>query len=365
MKRMTFLNLNLKCFLAVSVVCLFSQNVILAQKSEIFSVGGIKAKAGEKVSGKLFIETGINNDTIFIPITIINGVNSGPVLTLHAGVHGTEYVPVITLQKLAREISPQDVKGTLIMVHIANTPAFNARAVYKSPIDNKNLNRIFPGNKTGTISEKIAYTITNEISRKSDYFIDLHGGEFNERLIDYSYYYYGCANQDLCENSKLLAHAMGNRYLIPFDITTMPDSVQSQYSDVEALRQGAASMIVEWGDEGKVTKEKIAQAKNGIINVMRTLGMLEGKPFVNKHPVYLDNLQNIVSNVNGTLGILVERGERVTKGALLGYTNDYWGNLLEKYYSPISGIVITVVVGPCINKGEDVCILAEIKKHKR
>lgn len=360
MKRIS--NLNLKCLFSVLFFCLFSTNLLFSQKAESFSISTIKAAPGEKVSAKLVLHTSADNDTIFIPITIINGTNAGPVLTLVAGVHGTEYVPIKTLQSIVKEINPKELKGTLILVHIANIPSFKGRAVYKSPIDHKNLNRSFPGDKSGTISDQIAYLITNEISKKSNYYIDLHGGEFNERLINYSYFYYGCTNNDLSEKSKLMAHAMGNRYLIPYDITSIPDSVPSLYSDVEALRQGAASILVEWGDEGKATKEDIDVAQKGIINVMRTIGMLNGTPFINKHPVYLDNVQNISSTVSGLLEILVDRGEEVKKGTLLGYTNDYLGNLLEKYYSPISGIVTTIIIGPCINKGEDVCIVAEFKK---
>ena len=114
-------------------------NILIAQNSKTFTIGSIESKSGEKVSGSLIIENGVDKGT-FIPITIINGAKPGPVLTLVAGVHGTEYVPIISLQQLSNEINPYELSGTVIMVHIANIPSFSDRAVYSSPIDNKNLN---------------------------------------------------------------------------------------------------------------------------------------------------------------------------------------------------------------------------------
>ena len=159
------------------ILCSFYFSLV-AQDNTTFSIGTIEAKRGEKVSGSIIVEEGIDQGT-FIPITIINGAKPGPILTLVAGVHGTEYVPIIALQKVVDEISAKELKGTIVLVHIANMLAFSNRTVYINPVDNKNLNRIFPGKKNGTISERIAYTMTNEIFKKSDYLIDLHGGEFN------------------------------------------------------------------------------------------------------------------------------------------------------------------------------------------
>ncbi|MCB2222517.1 MAG: succinylglutamate desuccinylase/aspartoacylase family protein [Bacteroidetes bacterium] len=192
-KRIFFLQV-LFVFLLISS---FS-NILIAQNNKTFTVGSIEAKSGEKVSDSLIVEKGFDEGT-FIPITIINGAKSGPVLTLVAGVHGTEYVPIISLQQLLNEINPNELSGTIIMVHIANIPSFSGRAVYSSPIDNKNLNRCFPGKNKGTISERIAYTITNEIIKKSDYYIDLHGGEFNEAIVDFIYFQVGCPEIHICE----------------------------------------------------------------------------------------------------------------------------------------------------------------------
>jgi predicted deacylase len=238
-------------------------------------------------------------------------------------------------------------------------PAFNGRAVYTSPIDHKNVNRVFPGKKDGTVSERIAYTLTNLVLSKSDYYIDLHGGEFNERIVDYIYYCSGSPESDLCKKSLEMALAMDNKYLIPYEYLLLPDSVQSEYSEQEAFRQGAASITLEWGDLGVVKQEEIESAIKGIRNVMKLVGMLEGTPVINSNPVYLVNTTFVNSNYDGIVYTFVDRAQYITKGTLIGYTTDYWGNILEEYHAPFTGIVVAVKATPAINKGEDVFQIAE------
>lgn len=335
----------------------FFSNFLNAQTNQTFTIGSIEAKSGEKVSGKLIVANGIDKGT-FIPITIINGKNSGPVLTLNAGLHGTEYVPIIALQQLLNEIKPNELSGIVVMVHIANIPTYCNRSVYNG-IDNKNINRVFPGKADGTISERIAFTITKEIIKKSDYYIDLHGGEFNEALVNFIYFQDGCSEKYLCEKSRMLAHAMGNNYLIP-DIYLDTNTINKHWSGFAAIRNNVPAITVEIGDRGKTDLKEIEFAKNGIKNVMRTINMLEGKAIKNEHPLYLIEENSIMSNYNGILYTFVDKGQYITKGTLLGYTTDYWGNILEKYYSPITGLVKTVIVVPVINKGEQVCNVAKV-----
>src|SRR5438309_3975685 len=98
-----------------------------------------------------------------IPITTFHGTKPGPVLALVAGNHGYEYPPILALQMLRGRVNPKKLAGAVIMVHVANMPSFLGRTVYFSPVDQKNLNRVYPGKKDGTVSDRIAFAITNEV----------------------------------------------------------------------------------------------------------------------------------------------------------------------------------------------------------
>ena len=342
----------IRCAFMVAFLLLFtSSQDIHAQENKQFAIGDLIAVPGQKVTGKLIVEKGSDAGS-FIPISIIYGEKPGPVLTLNAGIHGTEYVPVIALQKILKEIDPTELSGVLVLVHVANVPSYLGRGVYSNPIDFKNLNRVFPGKIDGTFSERLAYTLSNEIMEKSDYYIDIHGGEFNERLLNYLYYYYGCLNKELCRQTRLMAHAMGNIHLIPFDYSSIPDSEPSVNSDIEAMRRGVPSITVEYGDMGIVDPEMLDFAVKGLKNVMRTIGMLEGEPFVVKQPSYLLDVYSMESESDGIFYSLVDKGDKVEEGALLGYITDFWGNTIEEFHAPYSGIIVMTYNSPAINKGE-------------
>ena len=115
-----------------------------------------------------------------IPITIIRGARPGPALALIAGNHGYEYPPILALQRLRAQMDPAELSGRILMVHAANMPSFLGRTVYFSPVDGKNLNRVYPGRTDGTVSERIAYAITREVIEQADYVLDLHCGDGNE-----------------------------------------------------------------------------------------------------------------------------------------------------------------------------------------
>ena len=342
----------------IVLLALFSVT-IYAQEKKIFSIGTIQASPGEKVSGKLIVEEGIDKGS-FIPITIIHGTKPGPVLTLNAGIHGTEYVPVIALQRIGQEINPDELSGILILVQVANIPSFQGRGVYNNPIDFKNLNRVYPGKADGTFSERLAFTISNEIISKSDYYIDLHGGEFNESLLNFLYFYYGCPDAEICRKSRMMAHAMGNRYLIPYDYNSIPDSLPSKYSEYEAMRQGVPAIVAEFGDRGEVNPSILDFAVKGIINIMRTLGMLEGETFVVNNPIYMLDEEFLDSKNDGIFYPLFEKGHYVTKGASLGFTTDYWGKRIEEFVAPYSGIIISIYLSPVVNKGDGVIHMAKV-----
>ena len=123
---------------------------------------------------------------------------------------------------------------------------------------------------------------------------------------------------------------------------------------------GIPSVSLEWGDKGKVEDEVVDFALKGMKNVLRTLGMIEGKPFVNEHPVYLVDDQEVDCHFDGILYTEVNKEQFVSKGARLGYTTDYWGNLLEEYYAPVSGVVVMALDAPAVSKGSTVFRVSKV-----
>jgi len=102
---------------ALSVpACTFAQRVS-------FSVGTATAAAGQKANGYIQVPAGVDAGTN-IPVVVVNGAKPGPVLALVTGAHGTEYVSIIAVEKLIRELDPAQVSGTVILVPLVNIASF-------------------------------------------------------------------------------------------------------------------------------------------------------------------------------------------------------------------------------------------------
>ena len=111
---------------------------------------------------------------LMIPITVLN-CGTGPTALVLGGNHGDEYQGQIAIMKLARELEPSMVSGRIILIPSLNMPAAKT-ATRLSPVDGKNLNRCFPGNPEGTVTEAIAHYLTRALFPISDIIIDIHSG---------------------------------------------------------------------------------------------------------------------------------------------------------------------------------------------
>jgi predicted deacylase len=109
-----------------------------------------------------------------VPITVIRN-GDGPTLVISAGVHGDEYEGQIAVANLARELDSTRIRGRLILLPMVNFPAAEA-GCRVSPLDDGNLNRLYPGDPKGTPSEMIAHYHEEVILPLADYAVDLHSG---------------------------------------------------------------------------------------------------------------------------------------------------------------------------------------------
>ena len=112
--------------------------------------------------------------TQHIPITVVKN-GSGPTALLFGGNHGDEYEGPVALMKLARALQPEQIQGRVILVPMLNRPAIEA-GTRLSPIDGKNMNRAFPGERNGTITSIIAHYVTHALFPLADMVVDIHSG---------------------------------------------------------------------------------------------------------------------------------------------------------------------------------------------
>ena len=338
------------------IVLLALLSVPVSAQQPALTIGGITAQPGTRASGFLEVPAGVDSGTR-IPITIVRGRTAGPVLALVGGTHGSEVAPIIALQHVRSRLEPAELRGTLLIVHVANVPSFLGRTIYYSPIDRKNLNRMYPGRPDGTVSQRIAHVITTEIIERADYLVDMHAGDGNESLRPYLYWNKLGLDARVDSLAKEMALAWGNEHII-VDTTRTRDRANSIYTQNTAHVRGKPALTTENGYLGLPVPEMVQRNVDGAFRLMRHLGMLPGPVQKTEAPVLLGRYEVLTSPGTGVWHALVERGHTVAAGTVIGRLTDFFGDELGVVRAPFDGEVMYVVGTPAMSRGEPVAMVA-------
>jgi predicted deacylase len=324
-----------------------------------FTAGTASAARGRRALGVLKVPAGSDAATD-IGVAVINGARPGPALAIVSGAHGTEYASIIAVEKLIDAVDPMQLSGTLILVPLVNVPSFERVVPHVNPVDNKSMNRFYPGNMTGTQTERASYVITKEVVEKCDHLIDLHGGDLDESLRPYSYWTV-TGNQAQDEASKAMVLAFGLDHII-ISADRPKDPNQSRYLENTASTRGKPSFTAEAGHAGTVEPEDVDALVNGSLNVMRHLKMLPGaaKPVV--QPVWVEKILGIASEQNGIFYPSVRRGTYVEKGMKVGYVTDHVGRIIDETHAPDAGIIMFIRAVPSLKKGDTIANVGVVKR---
>ena len=337
------------------IACALVLSASAASAQSSFTVGKVTAAPGGVASGTLEVPARAGDGGTTIPFTIVKGQIDGPVLALIAGTHGMEYVPIIALQRLRTSIDPKTLRGTIVMVHVANMPSFLGRTIYYSPVDGKNLNRVYPGKADGTISERIAETITREVITRATHVVDLHCGDGNESLRPYTYWI-TTGDPKVAQAGRDMALAFGLDHIV-VDRERPLDAAASVYTSNTAITRGKPALTTETGAVAVVDEESIALVQHGIAGLLKHLGMRPDGPAPVTAPVFLERSEVLRAGVTGIFYGDVQRGHTVAKGARLGRITDFHGKTIEEVRAPFDGEILYVVATPPVSKGEPVAMI--------
>ncbi|AXT54517.1 hypothetical protein D1815_01675 [Aquimarina sp. AD1] len=325
----------------------------IAQNSFIFQNKSIKP--GTKENFKIPVVS--DKDSTYIPVTIFHGLKSGPVLGITAGVHGYEYPPILAAQQLNQKINPTKLSGTIILVQIANVPAFLGRSPFLNPLDNKNLNRSFPGDANGSITERMADVLTKEVIARSNFFVDIHAGDAPEDLRSYNAWYQSEALPQVSRKGKEMALAMGFDYTIIFNIKKERLQTPSLYCSQEAFHRKIPSVDIECGKLGIPDKMETNRIVDGMFSLLVHLNMMSSSSndeSVSTKPIIVAKRFTIKSLSTGLFYSDKKAGDFIKKGEPVGYITDFFGNTLENIKASQNGMILYMIGTPPINKGETI-----------
>jgi uncharacterized protein len=332
----------------IVIVLLFGMAIGLGQENFLFE--GEELRPGTKGQFEIAVTDG--RMTTVIPITVFHGATPGPVLGITAGIHGFEYPPILAALEFAQRVDPKKMTGTLILVHLANVPAFLGRTPFLNPLDEKNLNRSFPGSPDGSITDRMAHTITEKIIARSDYFVDIHAGDAPEDLFPYNAWYHSKALPDVSEKGRAMAMAMGFDYAVIFDVPEQRLAAPSLYCSQEAFHRKIPTVDIECGGLGSSAPEAVNTIVDALFGLLHHLEMGLGAPLLGKETVTIAKRASMKSSQTGICHMYKKAGDQVLKGEQMGHITDFFGTKIADITAEASGVILYLVGTPPINSGE-------------
>lgn len=245
-------------------------------------------------------------------VSIRNG--QGPVVLLIGGTHGDEFEGPAALMRLVTDLQHEDIKGQIIIIPALNAPAVTG-SQRVSPLDGINLNRAFPGDEKGSISEQIACYVETELLRRADYAIDLHSG-------GKASFFQPCTlatrteDKSLYERNLALAEAFGLPLLWVLGGFNDDRSLNSA-----AEREGVPMIATELGGGGGVNPEITNDTEAGLYRALSHAGVLAAKTsdVVRLQKVEVKAIDHsLYAEGDGVFDRKVAAGQRVTAGQVAG-----------------------------------------------
>ncbi len=306
-------------------------------------IDGVTIKAGERKYIEMHVAKMFDSTEMTIPIEVIRGKEDGPILFVSSAIHGDEINGVETIRRLLqRSKLLSTIKGTLIAVPIVNVFGYNHSLRYLP--DRRDLNRVFPGSKKGSLASQIAYKFMKEIVEKCDYGIDLHTGSAHRYNLPQIRAYLD--NDEI----KSLAESFG----VPVVVNS---NVRDGSLREAATEKGVKILLFEGGEALRYNEEIIRAAENGILWTMSNIGMLEKNAVSRRVPkrrevFYATSSHWIRAPHSGSLHARKNVGHKVKAGEVLGYISDPLGK--EKHFvrARETGVIVGITMMPLVTNGD-------------
>lgn len=310
------------------------------------TIGNVSVKPGERVVVDIPVASMYTHDDLSISAQVLRGKLSGPILFISAAIHGDEINGVEIIRRLLQHGALRSLHGTLIAIPIVNVHGFLNHTRYLP--DGRDLNRSFPGSDKGSLTGRVAHTFVNEIVNKCTHGIDLHTGSRHRSNFPQ-------IRADLGDSETLkMTEAFG-----------VPVAIDARIRD-GSLRECAADsgvpvILYEAGEALRFEEMYIRAGVKGIINVMRSIGMLRASR--SKKPVTLPIISNKTSWVrspeSGILRTLTPLGGKVTKGQTLALVANPLGTTETAINAPTDGMVIGRTNLPLVYEGDAIFHIAQ------
>jgi len=309
----------------------------------MLQVGNLKAPAGQKVFGYLETAAARSGLRLDPPVHLIAGAAPGPTLLVQGAIHGGEIIGSIGILNFVAKADPAVMRGNVIAVPVVNRAGFEL-GERGSRVDAKDISRLFPGKKDGSVSDQVAYIYFQEAIAQADVMIDFHAGGRT------AYERYVLFNAEDDPNNLSRIEKIRRKLVVAFGLdqaaffppgTFNPSTAKKAIEDV-----GTTQITPEFGGGTgwyKNGADNVAHAERGIWNIMKAMGIIDGELEADG-PLCTIYDAGVVVWKPAIDGLFIRDrkfGDKLKAGDVYGRLVDpYTGDLLAEMPTPKDGIVI-------------------------
>jgi len=310
------------------------------KQKTIITILGKEIKEGDSCELNFGVANLHTSSSVDVPVIIERSKKPGPVVLFTAGIHGDEVNGVeIVRQIIAKKINKPKC-GTIICIPVINVFGFiNLNREFP---DGRDLNRVFPGSKNGSLASRVAYRLRHEVIPDVDVIIDFHTGSadrFNAPQI-----------RIIKHNPKL--GALAKVFNAPF-ILYSKDLKKTFRNTCSKL--GKQMLLFEGGKSFNIDNTVTNTGVNGAKRVLNHLGMLSSKFKVSKpkkHSVFIVESRWQRANFSGMFKASIKISSEVIKGDVIGNITDPYGKFNHFVRAASSGYIINVNESPIVYQGD-------------
>jgi predicted deacylase len=309
----------------------------MTYRHKIIRINGTDVKPGDSATLNLNLYQLPTKTVIEIPVYVFRSVNPGPVLLILAGMHGDEINGIEIVRRLITKKKVRNpLCGSIIAIPVINIISFLSGT--RNLPDGRDLNRCFPGSKSGSLGSRIAYDLMNEIIPQIDFGIDFHTG--GSKINNYP--------QLRCVFDNKINLELGKKFS-PALILNAP--FRDKTLRKEAAKKGKSILVFEGGESSRFDYLSINEGTNGCLRLMKHLKMIDLT--LPKNPTVLLNKSTWVrARTSGMFHTPQINGTHILKGETIGMICDPYGEHEEKLISPTDGFIMGINNQPVINQGD-------------
>ncbi|RTY90008.1 succinylglutamate desuccinylase/aspartoacylase family protein [Flavobacterium sp. RSP46] len=275
-----------------------------------------------------------------IPIIVERSKINGPTVLFTAGLHGDEINGIEIVRQLIVQKINKPKTGTIICIPVINVFGFVNQS--REFPDKRDLNRVFPGSKTGSLASRFAYNLLKEIIPHVDYVIDFHSGgasRFNAPQI-----------RIVPNNPEL--KALSDIFSTSF--TMFSKNIPGTFRN-SCNKLGVKMLLFEGGKSIDINETVTQEGVEGSKRILHHLAMLNAKKktiIPEKETIYIEKSVWVRAKYSGMFHGYTKIGNYVTKGQLLGSISDPYGKVEHKVKAPNSGYIFNVNDAPIVYQGD-------------